>query len=354
LTGAGKEIKMTVLVTGGAGFIGSNFVKLHMKKHPDDRVVVLDALTYCGNMDNFPEEILHSKDFEFIHGDIRDRKLVEETVARVDKVIHFAAETHIDRSIDNSDPFISTDVKGTQVLLEAARKHSVERFVHISTSEVYGTAEETPMTEEHPLKPKSPYAAAKCGADRLAYAYHVTHNVPTVIIRPFNNYGPNQFPEKLIPLFITNAMENKELPVYGSGKNTRDWLFVDDCCEALDRALSIDLEPLAGEVINLGTGRDYDVLTIAGLLLDALGKPGSLVRHVGDRPGHVERLISSREKAERLLGWKPRTELEEGIERTVLWFRENTGWWKKIKEGRREYQDFYRGWYSKLEPGAEF
>ncbi len=339
---------MTVLVTGGAGFIGSNFVKLYMTKHPGDKVIVLDALTYCGNMDNFPEKILQSEDFEFIHGDIRDRGLVEKTMARAGKVIHFAAETHIDRSIDNSDPFISTDIKGTQVLLEAARKHPVERFVHISTSEVYGTAEETPMTEEHPLKPKSPYAAAKCGADRLAYAYHITYGLPTVIIRPFNNYGPNQFPEKLIPLFITNALENKELPVYGTGRNTRDWLFVEDCCEALDSALSRDLESVEGEVINLGTGKDYDVLTIAGLLLDALGKPGSLVKHVGDRPGHVERLVSSREKAGRLLDWQPETALEEGIARTVSWFTENTEWWKKIKEGRREYRDFYNGWYSRL------
>ncbi|MFQ5905481.1 MAG: dTDP-glucose 4,6-dehydratase [bacterium] len=339
---------MTVLITGGAGFIGSNFVKLHIKRHPDVKVVVLDVLTYCGNMDNFPPEILENDDFEFIHGDIRDRELVEKIMARVDRVIHFAAETHIDRSIDNSDPFISTDVKGTQVLLEAARKHPVERFIHISTSEVYGTAEQIPMTEEHPLKPKSPYAAAKCGADRLAYAYFVTHDVPTCIIRPFNNYGPNQFPEKLIPLFITNAMEDKDLPVYGTGKNTRDWLYVEDCCDALDRVLNADVESVKGEVINLGTGKDYDVLTITGLILDGLGKPRSLTRHVGDRPGHVERLISSTDKARAVLRWEARTGLEEGLRTTVDWFKANKDWWEKIKKGRREYQDFYKEWYSRL------
>jgi dTDP-glucose 4,6-dehydratase len=339
---------MDLLVTGGAGFIGSNFVKLFMRKHPEKRVVVLDSLTYCGNMENFTKETLESDHFEFIHGDIRDRELVLETMARVERVIHFAAETHIDRSIDNSDPFISTDVKGTQVLLEAARRHPVERFVHISTSEVYGTAERIPMTEEHPLKPKSPYAAAKCGADRLAYAYHVTHKVPTIIVRPFNNYGPNQFPEKLIPLFITNAMEDKELPVYGTGRNTRDWLFVDDCCEALDRALTADLEPLEGEVINLGTGEDHSVLRITEVLLRYLGKPESLIKHVGDRPGHVERLISSTEKARELLDWAPETGLEDGLARTVDWFKKNVDWWKKIKERRDEYRDFYIEWYSRL------
>jgi len=339
---------MTVLVTGGAGFIGSNFVKLHMRKHPDVKVVVLDALTYCGNMDNFTKEILESANFEFIHGDIRDKELVEKTMTGIDKVIHFAAETHIDRSIDNSDPFISTDVKGTQILLEATRKHPVERFVHISTSEVYGTAEQTPMTEEHPLKPKSPYAAAKCGADRLAYAYFVTHGVPTCIIRPFNNYGPNQFPEKLIPLFITNAIEDKELPVYGTGKNTRDWLYVEDCCKALERVLHIEVEAVKGEVINLGTGKDHDVLTITGLILDGLGKPRSLAEHVGDRPGHVEKLVSSTDKARTVLGWEAQTGLDEGMQKTVDWFKANKEWWKKIKEGRREYQDFYKDWYSRL------
>lgn len=339
---------MTILVTGGAGFIGSNFVKLSMRKHPDAKVVVLDALTYCGNMENFTKEILASDSFEFIHGDVRDRELVEKTMQRVDKVIHFAAETHIDRSIDNSDPFISTDVKGTQVLLEAARKHPVERFIHISTSEVYGTAEQIPMTEEHPLKPKSPYAAAKCGADRLAYAYFVTHGVPACIIRPFNNYGPNQFPEKLMPLFITNALEDKELPVYGAGKNTRDWVYVEDCCEALDKVMNVDAETIKGEVINLGTGKDYDVLTITGIILEAVDKPKSLIKHVGDRPGHVERLISATKKAKDLLSWEASTELEEGMRKTVEWFKANSDWWKKIREGRKEYQDFYKEWYSRL------
>lgn len=340
---------MRLLVTGGAGFIGSNFVKHMLREHPEHRVTVLDALTYCGNLENFTDEVRQNPNFSFWHGDIRDPEVVGNLIKAADQVVHLAAETHIDRSISDPTPFISTDVEGTKVLLEAVRQIGVERFIHISTSEVYGSAEEIPMTEEHPLKPQSPYAAAKAGGDRLAYSYWVTYGLPVVIVRPFNVYGPNQFPEKLIPLFVTNAIDSLNLPVYGTGKNTRDWTFVKDTCRALDLVLQSDIEQLKGEVVNLGSGRDFDVLWIADFILNRLGKPKSLIHMVGDRPGHVQRLLSSTEKADVLLGWKAERSFEDGLAETVDWYGENEAWWRRIKEGKREYVDFYESWYSKLE-----
>jgi len=336
---------MKLLVTGGAGFIGSNFVRYIFNNRDDIKITVLDALTYCGNLENFTSDMWESDRFSFIHGDIRDEELVKKTMKGIDKVIHFAAETHVDRSIDNADPFISTDIKGTQVLLDTIRKVPVERFIHISTSEVYGSAEKVPMDEEHPLKPQSPYAAAKSGADRLAYSYFFTYGLPIVIIRPFNNYGPNQFPEKLIPLFITNAIENEPLPVYGDGKNTRDWVYVKDCVKAFEKLLDVDIDKLKGEVINLGSGKDTDVLTIAHTILSELKKDDSLIRFVKDRLGHVKRHISSTEKALELLGWRTETAFKDGLISTVKWYKENEEWWRKIKEGKREYKEFYKKWY---------
>ena len=336
---------MRLLITGGAGFIGSNFVKHILKRRRDIRVVVLDALTYAGNLDNFSKDMWEDTNFCFFHGDIRDETLVRNLMRNADRVIHFAAETHVDRSIDNSTPFISTDVKGTQVLLEAIRRQPVERFIHISTSEVYGTAEKVPMDEEHPLKPMSPYAAAKAGADRLAYSYFFTYDLPIIIIRPFNNYGPNQFPEKLIPLFITNAIENKPLPVYGTGKNTRDWIYVKDSVKAFEKLLDIDIKTVKGEVINLGSGKDIDVLSITDTILGELGKDKSLVRFVEDRLGHVKRHVSSTEKARKILGWVAEEDFKEGLVSTVKWYKENEQWWRKIKEGKREYKEFYERWY---------
>ncbi|MCK4574863.1 dTDP-glucose 4,6-dehydratase [candidate division WOR-3 bacterium] len=336
---------MKLLVTGGAGFIGSNFVRHILEKRKDIQIIVLDALTYAGNIDNYSKSIWEDANFCFFHGDIRDETLVKNLVRNVDKVIHFAAETHVDRSIDNSDPFISTDIKGTQVLLETIRKHPVERFIHISTSEVYGSAEKVPMDEEHPLKPLSPYAAAKTGADRLVYSYFFTYDLPVVIIRPFNNYGSNQFPEKLIPLFITNAIENKPLPVYGTGKNTRDWVYVKDCVKALEKLIDIDIKKIKGEVINVGSGEDTDVLTITDTILKELGKDKSLIKFVKDRLGHVKRHISSTEKAKKIIGWEAETNFHEGLIATVKWYLENEEWWRKIKEGRREYKEFYERYY---------
>ncbi len=336
---------MKLLVTGGAGFIGSNFVRHILENRKDVSILVLEALTYAGNIDNFEKWMWGHDNFCFFHGDIRDEKLVGNLMRNVDKVIHFAAETHVDRSIDNSDAFISTDIKGTQVLLEALRGTHVERFIHISTSEVYGTAEKVPMDEDHPLKPQSPYAAAKAGADRLVYSYFYTYDIPAVIIRPFNNYGPNQFPEKLIPLFITNALENKPLPVYGTGKNTRDWVYVKDCVKALEKLLDVDINTIRGEVINIGSGKDTDVLTITDTILNKLGKDNSLIKFIRDRSGHVQRHISATEKAKNILHWEAETEFLDGLQSTITWYIENEEWWKKIKEGRKEFKEFYKRYY---------
>lgn len=337
-----------ILITGGAGFIGSHFTKYILERYPDYQVMVLDALTYAGNLDNFEEGIWENHQFNFRHGNICDRDEVIDLMKVADAVIHFAAETHVDRSIDNSDPFIATDVKGTQVMLEAARSVDIERFIHISTSEVYGSAERVPMTENHPIKPMSPYAAAKAGADRLAYSYFATYGLPIVILRPFNNYGPNQYPEKLIPLFITNALENKPLPVYGTGKNTRDWMYVQDCCCGIDAALHTDIERIKGEVINLGTGIDTDVVTIARIILKRLGKKKSLIEYIEDRPGHVQRHVASTSKAKRLLGFKDRTRLEDGLKMTIEWYVDNITWWETIKDKSPAYKSFYKKWYQQI------
>lgn len=322
-----------LLITGGAGFIGSNFVKRILRNHTDWKVIVLDALTYAGNLDNFTHEEWDNPNFKFQRGDVRNEDDVKICYEQADAVVHMAAETHVDRSIDNSDPFASTDFKGTQVLLETLRKYShIERFIHISTSEVYGTAQTSPMDETHPLNPGSPYAACKAGADRLAFSFYKTYDLPVTIIRPFNNYGSNQYPEKMIPLFITQASENKPLPVYGDGKFTRDWLYVEDCCKAVEMALASDISLLKGESVNLGTGVDVSVIDIAKKILDMLGKPHSLIENVTDRPGHVEKLISSTDKAKVLLGWEAETKFEEGIEKTVNWYLENQKWWKKLRD----------------------
>jgi dTDP-glucose 4,6-dehydratase len=286
-----KDIMRTILVTGGAGFIGSNFTK-ELLKDKNYKVVVLDKLTYAGNLDNFPKEIMNSSRFEFIKGDIANRAIVHKVMKKIDAVINFAAETHIDRSIANIDPFVQTDFVGTYVLLDEFKRNPRDRFIQISTSEVYGSAQTVPMTEEHPIAPQSPYAATKAGADRMAYSFFCTYKLPVVVIRPFNNYGPNQYPEKLIPFFIANAMENKPLFVYGSGNNTRDWVYVRDCARALKRVLEINVNKIKGEVFNLGSGKEYDVLEIADIILDYFHKPKSLIKKIADRPGHVERLIS--------------------------------------------------------------
>lgn len=339
---------MRLLITGGAGFIGSNFVKYILKKYPYYQVTVLDALTYAGNLDNFEEDICKNPQFSFYHGNICDKEIVNRLMKQTDGVVHFAAETHVDRSILEAGIFIQTDVYGTYVLLEAANKYQVKKFLHISTDEVYGeakspTGESRPSLETDPLMPRSPYAASKAGADRLAFSYYTTYKLPVIISRCSNNYGSNQYPEKLIPLFITNALENKPLPVYGSGKNTRDWINVLDHCEALD--LLLHARGQDGEVFNIGGGQEFNILQIGETILQILGQDKSLMQFVKDRPGHVMRHAVDCSKIKKVFGWQPKIDFGEGIKQTVTWYVEHESWWRRIKEKTKEYQEFTKKWY---------
>ena len=317
----------TVLVTGGAGFISSNFVR-HLLTATPHKVVSVDALTYAGNMENLADVMTHER-LNFVHGDIRDPELVAEIVADVDVIVNAAAESHVEKSIEEgASEFVTTNVEGTQILLDAIRRTPVERFILFSSSEVYGTAERAPMDEDHALNPRSPYAATKAGADRLAYSYWVTYELPIVIVRPFNNYGPYQHPEKVVPRFITQALRNEPLTVHGDGHASRDWVFVEDVAQAIDAVIAADIGSIAGEVINLATGRDISVAQIADLVLERLGKPASLKVHTPERPGQVDRHIGSVDKAERLLGWRAATSFEQGLDRTIGWYDENRAWWE--------------------------
>jgi dTDP-glucose 4,6-dehydratase len=316
-----------VLVTGGAGFISSNVIR-HLLAATPHEVVSLDALTYAGNLENLADVMSHER-LAFVHGDIRDERLVRDVVAEVDVIVNAAAESHVEKSIaDGAKEFVTTNVEGTQILLDAIRATPVERFVLISSSEVYGTAERAPMDEEHPLNPRSPYAATKAGADRLAYSYFVTYGLPTVILRPFNNYGPRQHPEKVVPRFITQALCDEPLTIHGDGHASRDWLYVDDDAEAIEAVIEADLDLVAGEVLNVATGVDMSVTQIADLVLECLGKPRTLRVHLPERPGQVDRHVGSTAKIERLTGWRARTAFAEGLARTVDWYRENEAWWR--------------------------
>jgi dTDP-glucose 4,6-dehydratase len=321
---------MRVLVTGGAGFIGSNFVRHLLREHPGYECIVLDKLTYAGNLEN-----LHGLDslpnFRFLRGDVCDADAVADAMHGADAVVHFAAETHVDRSIVNAGVFVETDVFGTFVFLEAARSKGIRRFVHISTDEVYGDCGERPSREDDPLMPRSPYAASKAGADRLAFSYFCTYGLPVVITRCTNNYGPYQHPEKLIPLFITNAIEGKTLPVYGHGNNTRDWIYVEDHCRALD--LVLHAEGVEGEVFNIGSHEEHSVLEIADFILSALDRPKGLVQHVPDRLGHVRRHAVDTAKIRERLGWKPEEGFWRALGRTVHWYTQHAGWWQRISAG---------------------
>lgn len=318
-----------LLVTGGAGFMGSHFVKYILKKYPDYDVIVLDSLTYAGDLSNFPEEFRDNPRFTFWYGNVRNPEVVNELVAQVDVVFHLAAETHVARSIYDNTIFYETDVLGTQVVANAVVKHPVEKFVHVSTSEVYGTALSAPMTENHPLNPLTPYASAKTGADRLVYSYFKTYDIPCVIVRPFNNYGPNQHLEKVIPRFTTSAILNEPLTIHGDGKNSRDWLFIEDFCEALDAVLHTDIGKVRGEAINLGTGIDIDIKDVAEIILEKMNRSLSLIVYTEDRLGQVAKHVSSTNKAFKLLGWRAKTTFEDGIEKTIKWYIDNPRWWKK-------------------------
>ena len=318
-----------VLVTGGAGFISSNVIR-HLLANTGHDVISLDSLTYAGNLENLADVMSHER-LSFVHGDIRDAALMAELVADVDVIVNAAAESHVEKSIEEgASEFVTTNVEGTQILLDAVRASPVERFILISSSEVYGTAESDPMDEEHPLNPRSPYAATKAGGDRLAYSYHVTYGLPVVIVRPFNNYGPRQHPEKVIPRFITQALADQPLTIHGDGHASRDWLYVDDDAEAIEAIIAAPLEPLVGEVLNVATGVDISVRAIADAVLELLGKPAELRTNVPERLGQVDRHIGSTEKLERLTGWRARTSFEEGLERTVAWYRDNEAWWRGI------------------------
>jgi dTDP-glucose 4,6-dehydratase len=318
-----------VLVTGGAGFISSGIVR-HLLEATPHEVVSLDALTYAGNLENIADVMSHPR-LSFVHGDIRDAALMRELVEGVDVIVNAAAESHVEKSIEHgASEFVTTNVEGTQILLDAIRKTPVERFILISSSEVYGTAEYAPMDELHPLNPRSPYAATKAGADRLAYSYYVTYGLPIVTLRPFNNYGPRQHPEKVVPRFITQALCDEPLTVHGDGHASRDWLYVGDDAEAIEATIDAPIEDIAGEVINVATGVDISVSEIAGLVLDALGKPRDRIVFVDERPGQVDRHIGSTERAAELIDWRARTGFAEGLERTVAWYRENESWWRGI------------------------
>jgi dTDP-glucose 4,6-dehydratase len=324
-----------VLVTGGAGFISSNFIHHLLAKTPYE-VVSLDALTYAGSLENLSDVMSHER-LSFVHGDIRDAETVRDVVEACDVIVNAAAESHVEKSIrDGASEFVRTNVEGTQILLDAIREAPVERFILISSSEVYGTAERVPMDEEHPLNPRSPYAATKAGADRLAYSYFVTYGLPIVIARPFNNYGPRQHPEKVVPRFITQALRDEPLTVHGNGHASRDWIYVEDDAEAIEALIAAPLEAVAGEVLNIATGVDISVSEIADRVLDALGKPTALKSFVPERPGQVDRHIGTTEKLERLTGWRASTSFDEGLEQTIAWYRENEAWWRGISSGMRE------------------
>lgn len=333
---------LALLVTGGAGFIGSNFIHFMLKHYSSCRIINLDKLTYAGNPDNL-KNIEHDPRYKFIHGDIRDRELVRKIFKDVQGVIHFAAETHVDRSILDAGEFVLTDVYGSFVLLEALKDSGsdVEFFLHISTDEVYGSCDEGCFKEDDPLSPSSPYAASKAGADRLAYSYWVTYGLPIIILRPSNNFGPYQYPEKFIPLFVTNALEGKTLPLYGRGTNVRDWLYVEDNCRALDLVMR---KGEIGEAYNIGANNEIQNITVAQRIVELLGKRESLIKFVPDRLGHDRRYALDCQKI-RTLGWKSETGFDEALASTVVWYRENTAWWRKIKDKSKNFKDFYAKYY---------
>ncbi len=329
----------TILVTGGAGFIGSNFVHYILNKYPDYTVRVLDKLTYAGNLDNL-RDVIEDPRFTFIKGDICEPGVVLRAAEGAEVIVNFAAETHVDRSILSSEAFVRTDVIGTFTLLETVKQLGTERYVQISTDEVYGSIAEGSFKEDDPLKPSSPYSASKAGADLLVNSYWVTHKLPVLITRSSNNYGPYQYPEKLIPLFITNALEDKPLPLYGDGLNVRDWLFVKDNCEGIDVVMHKG-EP--GEVYNIGADNERTNIEITKRILAFLEKPESLIRPVEDRKGHDRRYSVESTKLKNL-GWSPTTDFEHGMEQTVKWYIENRWWWERVKSG--EFQSFYKEYYN--------
>lgn len=329
----------TLLVTGGAGFIGSNFVRYILARYPEYQVHVLDALTYAGNKDNLADA-WHDSRFRFTQGDICNPEIVDEVAKSADAILNFAAESHVDRSILQPGAFIQTDVAGVWTLLEAARKYKHERFLHVSTDEVYGSISEGSFIEGDPLEPNSPYSASKAGGELLVRAYHKTFGLPTIVTRGSNTYGPYQYPEKLVPLFVTNLIDDQPVPVYGDGKQTRDWLYVLDHCQGIDLAFHKG-EP--GGIYNVGGGNERFNIDVVHLMLQYLDKPSSLIRHVTDRPAHDLRYSVDNSRIE-ALGFRPTASFDEELKETVQWYVRHQDWWRKIK-ATPTYQDFMHTWY---------
>ncbi len=322
----------TLFFTGAAGFIGSNFLEYMFNKYPEYNFIILDNLTYAGNLENIPSNIRNSKRFEFFYGSVTNQYLVDLLMKRSQMVVHFAAESHVTNSIFEDSPFFETDVNGTRVMMRSLvrNKNNVERFVHISTSEVYGTAENEFMDENHPLNPRSPYAAAKAGADRLVYAYWCTYDIPALIIRPFNNYGPRQHLEKVIPAFITNIILDKPLFIHGDGSQVRDWIHVSDTCKAIDKALHIsDFKKIKNQVINIGSSKKVSIAAIANKIIKYFNLSEEYLHFVKDRPGQVECHVANIEKAKKLLEWEPTSPFEKGLMDTIEWYKNNYEWWKR-------------------------
>ncbi len=330
---------MHILITGGCGFIGSNFVRYLLERY-DYRLINLDALTYAGNPENL-REFENDPRYKFIHGRIEDVRTVKKALRGVNRIVHFAAESHVDRSITDAQPFIQTNVAGTQVLLDACRQATIDRFIHVSTDEVYGSlGDKDRFTENTPVAPNSPYAASKAASDLLVRAAAKTHGLPAIIARCSNNYGPYQFPEKLIPLMITNALKDKPLPVYGDGLNVRDWIYVTDHCAALDTILH---RGTAGETYNIGGESERQNIDVVKTILRLLGKSESLITFVDDRPGHDRRYAMDIKKIKRQLKWSPAVTFEKGLELTLDWYRRNEKWWRRVKSGR--YRQYYQKMY---------
>jgi dTDP-glucose 4,6-dehydratase len=331
---------MRLLVTGGAGFIGSNFIRYILDKHPEWEITNLDKLTYAGNLENLTD-VQDEPRYHFIQGDIADRELLDKVLNRgFDAIINFAAESHVDRSILDPSPFIKTNIEGTQALLEGARKYGVEKYIQVSTDEVYGSIDSGSFTEESPLFPNSPYSASKAAADLLCLAYWKTYRTPVIITRCSNNFGPYQFPEKLIPLATTNALEDKSIPIYGDGLNVRDWIFVADHCRALDLVIQ---KGKPGEIYNIAGGSEKTNLELIYRLLDLLNKPRSLMQFITDRPGHDRRYALDTKKITNELGWKPVHTFEAALAATIDWYLKNEPWWRRIKSG--EYLKYYERMY---------
>ena len=333
---------MRLVVTGGAGFIGSNFVRHMLSTDDDIEIVNLDKLTYAGNLENL-RDVEDDERYTFVKGDICDAGVVAAALRGADAVVNFAAETHVDRSISSPQDFIRTDVLGTHTLLEAVRELDIGRYVQISTDEVYGSIEEGAFTEESAFRPSSPYSASKAGADLLVLASHHTYGTPVLITRSSNNYGPWQYPEKIVPLFITNAIDEQALPVYGDGLNVRDWLYVEDNCAAIATVLH---KGIVGEVYNVGGGNEVTNLDLTQGILERLGKHGDLIRFVADRPGHDRRYAVDCTKV-KSLGWEPRTAFKDGLRHTVDWYRDNPQWWRTIKSG--DWREYYARQYAALD-----